>query len=116
MPILTIDISEETAAHFAALPTAGKTELARRVNAFVNASFPQNERETDGSETDGSETKDSETDEEGAAWWNSLTPQEQENYRAKMMQSFADLDAGCTHSAEEVYARIRAKYANRTNA
>ncbi len=106
MPSLTIDLSEETAADFAALPPAGQAELTRRVRAFVHASLtrPASQKEN----APNYETEDP----EGAAWWNSLTPQEQEHHKAKIKQSFADIDAGRTHPAEEVYARIRAKYAD----
>jgi predicted transcriptional regulator len=53
---------------------------------------------------------------EAAAWWHSLTEQEREAERTRLARGLADVDAGRTRPAEEVYARLRAKYARQTAA
>ena len=99
MPVLTIDVSEEIAACIAALPPAGQTELTRRVQNVVAASLSQNEF-----------SDEDKKDAEGAAWWNSLSPEEQAAEHQAVLRSFADGDAGRTKPADEVYARVRAKF------
>ena len=88
MPTLIIDVSEELAARIAALPPAGQTELTRRVHAVVNASIKRNQVASDEADIG---------DAEGAAWWKSLTPQEQEAERAVVLRSLAEGDAGRTN-------------------
>jgi len=54
----------------------------------------------------------SEVDSDDLAWWNQLTPEEQEAERTALRRGLADINAGRTKPAEEVYARIRATYAH----
>jgi predicted transcriptional regulator len=54
----------------------------------------------------------SEVDSDDLAWWNQLTPEEQEAERTGLRRGLADINAGRTKPAEEVYARIRATYAH----
>lgn len=49
---------------------------------------------------------------EESEWWLSLTPEEKQAEIAFIRQRLAEIDAGKTKPAEEVYARIRAKYAH----
>ena len=58
------------------------------------------------------ETLASEVDPDDLAWWNQLTPEEQEAERNALRRGLADSNAGRTKPAEEVYARIRATYAH----
>ena len=44
------------------------------------------------------------------------TDQEREAERTRLARGLADVDAGRTRPAEEVYARLRAKYARQTAA
>ncbi len=53
-----------------------------------------------------------EVDSDDLAWWNQLTPEEQEAERTALRRGLADINAGRTKPAEEVYARIRATYAH----
>ena len=46
------------------------------------------------------------------SWWARLTDTEREMEIEKTKVSLAAADAGRVHKAKEVYARIRAKYAN----
>lgn len=50
------------------------------------------------------------------AWWDGLTEEGREAERAKTKESLAAADAGRSRPADEVYARIREKYAPRTAA
>ena len=57
-----------------------------------------------------------EAGDEVGAWWDSLSDEEREAERVHLARGLADIDAGRTHPAEEVYARIRTKYAPRSAA
>jgi predicted transcriptional regulator len=46
-------------------------------------------------------------------WWDALSEEERAAERAIIARSIAEADAGKVRPAEEVYARIRAKYAAR---
>ncbi len=46
-------------------------------------------------------------------WWDALSDEEREAERARTRESLAAADAGRTHPAAEVYARVRANHAFR---
>lgn len=49
---------------------------------------------------------------EAVAWWDSLSEEQRERIIAKVAQGLADIDAGRTRPAEEVYARVRSRFSS----
>ena len=98
---LVIDLPEDTEAYFAALPAEAQNQIAHQFNIYITAVLNQKKADAEGMNG---------IDPEDAKWWRSLSPEQQEVERNFLVRGLADIDAGRTHPAEEVYARLRAKY------
>ena len=102
MATLTLDLPEDTAAFFAALSSDEQAQISQQFNIYAAAVINQKKADTDGMNG---------IDPEDAKWWRSLSPARQDEERAILARGLADIDAGRISLADEVYARIRAKYA-----
>ncbi|HLM66873.1 MAG TPA: hypothetical protein VK358_05055 [Longimicrobium sp.] len=96
---LTIEIPEDLAARLKAIAEAqGGTPDVYAIAAISE----KMERDTSGDEAW-----------EDNAWWSGLSQGEREAHLAELRRGIEDADVGRVKPAEEVYARLRAKYAGR---